>query len=265
MAFELSSGELGEHTTCNGIKERGPRAAPIKHPSSSHLPPHTGMAATCPGPGRLVQAGGGRLGSGCSTVRLGESAPHSGSHSSPDPRRYWATCPARPHTSTRHGTIVIRLILPQVKPSTTERRSHLRLCSGAHGHVTCGPKELDLLTLRGTPLPSTHVTAAGGATQRPLPTVRLCMLRNSPEAQGLGCGLTRPRTAAAAGSAPDSYRPRGNSDPPVLFAPWCKTLRIREGHVPRGPGRRLTAPGRSPLMWHSHGQTGGATPPSTPS
>ena len=42
MALELSSGELGEHTTCNGVKERGPAQHPTGTPCP-HLLPHAGM------------------------------------------------------------------------------------------------------------------------------------------------------------------------------------------------------------------------------
>ena len=51
---------------------------------------------------------------------------------------------------------------------TTERRSSSPPPLGRDGHVTCGPRELDLFTPRGSPLPSMHRTATGGATQRPL-------------------------------------------------------------------------------------------------
>lgn len=155
-------------------------------------------------------------------------------------------------------------------PTTSETQpprsagATLHLRSGAHGHVACGPRELDLLTPPGN-TSSVDACHRGGRCDAasPPPSHQV----NAPDlTRGPGTRMCSAQTGGPPqleDSASDSFRPRGKANLPVHNAPptgprhcattWSRTTRA---------GAQTTAPGQLQLMRPSHDQAngGGTTP-----
>ncbi len=168
-----------------------PPQAPTPGGLTPTTPLPTLLARPAHAPAQILSEASERLGQG--TIRVDRLRSRLRRLPSPDPETKPERRMTRPSTSppsTCHldsSTSDSSYHKRNQPPRSAGALLHLR--SGAFRHVACGPREHDLITPRGTPLPSTHVTVVGGATQRPLPQATRCMVRTSPETQGLGCAL----------------------------------------------------------------------------